>query len=108
MDPRSKPAKLTDAIDLSKLDVAIKTPEKPAEREARLLRQTQDAAHERRKDYQLFVASLMVVTVSALCYLVALFLTPANSAWAAPLLTPIVGGMVGYQTGKSQKPKGDP
>ena len=107
-DPRAKPRQLTSAIDLNRLDVAIKTPEKAADRNARLLREAADAALDRRKEFVLFVFSLAVIGTVAVACLVALFVLPANSAWVAPLLTPLIGGLVGYQTGKSRKPTNGP
>jgi fatty acid desaturase len=67
-----------------------------------------DENRERRKDFILFVFSLVIVAASALCCVLALLYSQANSAWAAPLLTLIVGGLLGYQTGKSQGTKGVP
>jgi len=92
----------TDLFDPKKFTIDIRTPESAPERTARLRRGAEDAAHERRKDFLLFITSLAVVAGSALCGLVALFASPSNSAWAAPLLTLIVGGLLGYQTGKAQ------
>ncbi len=82
---------------------------------SRLRREEEDAAFERGrkkaaddldrlKDLSLFIASLIVVVMASIASLFAL-LVQGNPPWAAPLLTLIVGGLLGYQTGKSQKPK---
>jgi len=116
-EPRPKTDKFTDFLDPKKFSVEVKTLESAPERDSRIRRDEEDAAHdrarkkaaeehERRKDFLLFVASLIVVAGSAFCCLGTLIFSPTSSPWAGPLLTLIVGGLLGYQTGKSQS-KGD-
>jgi hypothetical protein len=116
MDPTPKSEPLMDLLGGKQVKIEAKTPETAVERKARILRETEDAAfdrvrkkadedHERRKDFILFVFSLVIVAGSALFCVLAIVLSPANTTWAVPLLTLIVGGLLGYQTGKSQGSK---
>jgi VIT1/CCC1 family predicted Fe2+/Mn2+ transporter len=116
MDPTPKPTKISDIVDPKSYSFKAESLETAADRKARIRREDEDAAHERsrkkadqdherRKDFVLFVSSIVIVTGAALTSVLALILSPGRSAWAAPLLTLIVGGLLGYQTGKSQSPK---
>ena len=84
MESKPKPRSLDDLIDPKRVSIEVKTLELAPEREARLRREEEDAAHdrarkkagedhERRKDFLLFVFSLAVVAVATLSSVVALF-----------------------------------
>ena len=119
MESTPKNRTIADLLDPKRVSIEVKTLETAPEREARLRREAEDAAHERdrkkanedherRKDFLLFVASLIIVGGAALGSLGSLMISPTNSPWAAPLLTLIVGGLLGYQTGKAQGSKSGP
>lgn len=77
------------------VDIVVKTPES-----------IDDARHRRREDMVLFVASLAFVAVVALVALWAAF-GPGGDAkqreWGMGVLLLMVGGCVGYLTGKNTK-----
>lgn len=65
-----------------------------------------DARHRRRKDLILFVASLVFVATLAIVAIWAAFIASGGDKqreWGMAVLLLIVGGSVGYLTGKSAK-----
>ena len=115
-DPTERMMHLARELASNAVDIEIRSRVSPQELKARLKREAEDSAlereqkrkdkdHERRKDGQLFVISMVITSASAFAGLLSLFLFPATSAWAAPMLMLIVGGLVGYQTAKNQPPK---
>ena len=65
-----------------------------------------DARHRRRKDFVVFVTSLAIVAIPATMALWTAFLAPHDDKqreWGMGVLLLIVGGCVGYLTGKSAK-----
>lgn len=80
--------------------------EDPAERDARLRIEEANAAHQRRKELALHVATLVVVGLAlGVCFFVMASdgSTADDKKWAQLLLTAIVTGFIGYVTGKSTK-----
>jgi hypothetical protein len=119
MESAPKPQKPADFLDPKKYKVKLESKESPAELESRLRCEEEDAAHdraqkkaasdhERFKDLVLFIVSLSIVAISALSCLGVLIFSPSQAPWAAPLLTLIVGGFLGYQTGKLSTSKPGP
>lgn len=77
------------------IDIVVKTPES-----------IEDARHRRRKDLVLFVAALAFVAMLAVVALWAAFGASGSDKqreWGMGVLLLIVGGCVGYLTGKSAK-----
>lgn len=88
---------LADQIILTtrSVNIALTTPES-----------FDDARHRRRKDFVLFVATLVFVGVLAVVALWAAFVSGHDDKqreWGMGVLLLIVGGCVGYLTGKSAK-----
>jgi hypothetical protein len=101
-----KPLDLDDLAQGQKVDIRLISPESPLELETRLKIQELDARHQRWKDTILLAASVIgVLLFSGFC--VYIYVSPASSAddrkWAASIITLIVGGLVGYWSGKNAK-----
>ncbi len=82
--------------------------ESVTERASRLRIAEKDADSARRKDMTFFNASLAIVvaaTVAALWILVLSGRPPAETRWAEAILTLIVGGVLGYGSGKATTAK---
>lgn len=80
--------------------------ESRADREARIEAEKAEAAHQRRKDFLLFVTgNTLVVVVALTCALLVLIpgVSADNRKDALALLAVIVSAFVGYLTGKSSK-----
>jgi hypothetical protein len=97
---------LDDLAQGQKVDIRVVSHEDPLELQTRLKIQETDAAHQRWKDTILLVASLIgVLGFSGFC--VYIYVSPTSSAddkkWAASIITLIVGGLVGYWSGKNAK-----
>lgn len=88
------------------VDVKISTKEHDNERESRLQLLKDEAEHQRRKDLILFYSTIGVVVVT-FCICVFVILSGKYAAETEKtmlaLLTLIIGGLVGYLTGKSSK-----
>lgn len=99
------------------IDVKISTKEHPDERASRLKREEEnavhqrqreelEAAHQRQKDFYLFLVTLGVVAAAfGICGFIVLSgkYNAEIEKMAITLLTLIVGGLVGYLTGKTSK-----
>lgn len=101
-----------DKIDLNEIanrpdhQLTIVPREDPAERDTRLRIEEANAAHQRRKESALHVATLVVVGIAiGVCVFIVLRAnsTADDRKWAELLLTAIVTGFLGYVTGKSTK-----
>ena len=97
---------LNDLANRSDHQLSIVPRESPAEREARLDIEKDNAAHKRRLDFALHIATFVVVGI-ALCLCVWAIVrtdsTAEDKRWASTLLTAMVTGFVGYVTGRSTK-----
>ena len=72
-------------------ELILRTPETP-----------EDAEHRRWKDRWTFVVAILITSILFFLALGTFLLgTPAQRAWAAPALTFMLGGFVGYLTGKN-------
>ena len=95
-----------EVIGNQEVDLTIKSRELPDERASRLKLAEAEAAHQRQKDFYMFVVTIGVVIVA---FCASLFVTLSDrfdaemKKMAIPLLTLIVGGLLGYLTGKSSK-----
>lgn len=97
---------LNDLANRQDHQLTITPREDPAERGARLRIEEANAAHQRRKELTLYVATLVVVGLAlGVCFFVMVSerMTVDDRKWAQLLLTAIVTGFVGYVTGKSTK-----
>ncbi|HEY0080809.1 MAG TPA: hypothetical protein VGB73_19560 [Pyrinomonadaceae bacterium] len=103
---------MSDKINLNDLanrhdhQLTITPREDPAERDARLRIEEANAAHQRRKELALHVATLVVVGLAlGVCFFILLRegSVAGDKEWARQLLTAIVTGFVGYVVGKSTK-----
>lgn len=97
---------LNDLVNKPEHKLTIVPREDPLERDVRLQIELDEAAHRRRKDFALHVASFVVVgVVLALCVwaIMRQGATDEDRRWAVPLLTAIVTGFVGYVTGRTTK-----
>ncbi len=62
----------------------------------------EDADHRRWKDRWVFVFAILFASIFSIAALVAFFLgTPDQRTWGGSALTLILGGLVGYLTGKN-------
>jgi hypothetical protein len=97
---------LNDLANRPDHQLSIVPREAPVEREARLEMEKANAAHKRRLDFALHIATFVVVGI-ALCLCVWAIVRSNSSVedkrWASTLLTAIVTGFVGYVTGRSTK-----
>ncbi len=88
------------------VNINIASKEHPDERTSRLKREEEEAKHQHQKDFYLFIVTIGVV---GLAFLACLFIILSGKYSAETektmlaLLTLIVGGLVGYLTGKSSK-----
>jgi hypothetical protein len=88
------------------LRLEAKSRESPREIQARIARESAEAAHQRHKDLLITWAVLITVgVVSAVCIMVVFLpgVPPENARWATTLLTTIVSAGLGYMTGKNSK-----
>ena len=92
-----------DKLDLNQLvakrhlNAELRTPETHEELRARLEREKEDAAHQRRVFWAMFTL-LVSVALIAVAFL-ALSGNTGNQEWARTALSAIIGGIVGYVTG---------
>lgn len=90
---QSEPKRVNVDSLADRLDLNLQTRETP-----------EDAQHRRWKDRILFVVAVLLVTATFVAALGAVFLgTPEQREAAIPILTLIVGGFVGYLTGKNAR-----
>jgi hypothetical protein len=96
---------LNALVTSSGLDLQLRTTETPEEREVRLRQLEKDAAFRRWRDGSLFAVCLAATTVLGyVCVGIVLSVTasPDDKKWATSLITLIVGGIIGFLTGKSR------
>jgi hypothetical protein len=102
---RAPRATLVDFLSSRQLKAVIETRETRSEIQSRLRIAEAQAAHERRKDFLILVATLVGLAMVAVACLVVAFL-PGQSEdkkWAMSVLASIVSGGLGYLTGKTAR-----
>jgi hypothetical protein len=80
--------------------------EAPDERESRILREKEESSFKRWKEKILFIISIgFSIIISGICIWIVLNSKslPENTGWARSLLTLIIGGFIGFLTGKASK-----
>jgi hypothetical protein len=90
----------------STFDITVKSRETPEEMASRLKREEAQAAHDRRKDFILFLFTLILVTalvIFSLCALLIQDTDPKAKEVASMIIASLLGGVAGYFYGKSKK-----
>jgi hypothetical protein len=92
-------------LDPKQYEVAVSPKQTQQELKSRLAREEAEAAHQRRKDFILFVAAVLGVAAVVVLCLVTIALpdrSPDDKKWATSILTSIVSSTVFYLFGKGK------
>jgi len=93
--------KIRDNVTRESIEIQREGPEELA---SRLRQQEADAKHRRRKDIALFAVTLFTTAaILGTCFWIVLDpnVSPETKEWARSITTLIIGGFVGYLTGKA-------
>ena len=84
----------------------VKSRDHPAEIKARLRREEDEAAHQRKRDLIILYAVLIAVGIVSVICMIVIFVHGLGSddeKWATTVLTMIVSAGLGYMTGRGSK-----